>query len=98
MTAAGESAGGASIFHHITAAGGRGKPPAFQQALIQSGGWNPTTNSNHLEQVYQRFLKVLKVRSLHEARQLSSLDVRNGNFLMALVLRWGELGFGRLMS
>lgn len=94
VTAAGESAGGASLFHHVTAAGGRGKPPAFQQALIQSGGWNPVTNSNHLERVYRVFLRMLKVSSLRNARRLSSLELRNVNFLMAFTLRWGELGFG----
>lgn len=98
VTAAGESAGGASIFHHITASGGGGKPPAFQQALIQSGGWNPVTNSNHLEQVYGEFLKALKVSSLLDAKRLSSLDLRNGNFLLAFYLRWGELGFGMIIS
>lgn len=97
VTVAGESAGGASIFHHITAMGGKGKAPPFNQALIQSGGWNPVTDSSHLEKVYQMFLKILKVKSLQHAQHLSSLDIRNGNFLMTFTLRWGELGFGMVM-
>lgn len=101
VTVAGESAGGAeraSIIHHITARGGKGKPPAFQQALIQSGAWNPTTNSHHLEKVYREFLEILNVCTLHEARHLPSINLRNGNFLKTFMLRWGELGFGKDVS
>lgn len=95
VTVAGESAGGASIFHHITARGGRGSPPPFQRALIQSGGWNPSTDSSHLESLFHRFLQVLKVKTLQEARKISSIDLRNANFLLAYSLGYGELGFGR---
>lgn len=96
VTVAGESAGGASIFHHITARGGRGKPPPFQQALIQSGGWNPSTDSSHLESAFHGFVRSLKVQTLQQARKLSSMELRNANFLAAYKLRWGELGFGML--
>jgi cholinesterase len=64
VTIAGESAGGASVIHHITARGGSGGPPPFQKALIQSSGWNPITNTSHLERVYKDFLKALGVDSL----------------------------------
>ena len=94
VTVAGESAGGASIFHHITAYGGGGKSPPFQQALIQSGGWNPSVDSSHLETTFHAYLKLLKVKTLKQARNLPSIDLRNANYLMAYRLRWGELGFG----
>lgn len=94
VTVAGESAGGASIIHHITARGGKGKPPPFQQALIQSGGWNPSIDSSHLETSFKEFFKLLKVKTLQQARKVASIDVRNANYLMAYILRWGELGFG----
>lgn len=93
---AGESAGAASIVHHITARGGRGKPPAFQQALIQSAGWNPSVDSSHLETLYHQFLNLLKVKTLQQARRVSSLDLRNANFLAAVSLSLGELGFGKM--
>lgn len=98
VTVAGESAGAASIIHHITARGGAGKPPPFQQAIIQSGGWNPTTNSRHLQTAYHGFLKTLSVSTLQEARRLPSIVLRNGNFLSTFTLRWGELGFGTCIS
>ena len=96
VTVAGESAGGASIMHHITARGGRGEPPPFRQALIQSAGFNPSVDSSHLETAFHQFLKLLKVRTLQQARKVSSLDLRNANFLAAFPLGYSEPGFGKM--
>ena len=95
VTVAGESAGAASIVHHITAHGGRGESPPFQQALMQSAGWNPSIDSSHLETLFHRFLKMLKVKTLQQARRVPSIDLRNANSLMAYPLGFGELGFGK---
>lgn len=94
VTIAGESAGGASVLHHIIADGGKGNAPAFQQALMQSAGWNPTANSKHLEELYGEFIKALEIHSLQDARRLSSLDLRNANFRVTFPLAWGKAGFG----
>lgn len=96
VTVAGESAGAASIVHHITARGGKGKAPPFQQALIQSAGWNPSIDSSHLERAFKDFLTLLKVKTLQQARKVASIDVRNANYITAYKLQWGELGFGTL--
>ena len=98
VTVAGESAGAASIVHHITARGGRGGPPPFGQALIQSAGWNPGVDSSHLETVFHQFLKLLKVKTLQQARKISSLDLRNANFLAVVPLGLGELEFGNMVQ
>jgi carboxylesterase type B len=94
VTIAGESADGASAIHYIAARGGSGGPPPFQQALIQSGGWNPITNTSHLERLYKGFLKALGVDSLQAARRMPSMAIRNASFLLTFILHWGELGFG----
>ena len=94
VTVAGVSAGGASIIYHITARGGRGKPPPFRQAVIQSGGGNPSINSNHQETTFHRFLELLKVKTFQHAKKVSSLDLRNANYLATFTLNWGELSFG----
>jgi carboxylesterase type B len=46
VTVFGESAGGGSIMHHLTAYGGSGKKAKapFRQAVMQSPGWTPTPN------------------------------------------------------
>ena len=95
ITVAGESAGGASIFHHLTAQGGKGEPLPFQRAIIQSGGWNPTRDSYHLESFYQSFLKALQIDSLQDARRLPAQNIRDASFLLEIVQRWGALGFGK---
>ncbi|KEF54355.1 uncharacterized protein A1O9_09521 [Exophiala aquamarina CBS 119918] len=43
VTIMGESAGGGSVFHQITAYGGDSNAP-FRQAILQSPGWQPNPN------------------------------------------------------
>jgi len=47
ITVFGQSAGGGSIMHHLTAYGGQGKKSRapFQQAILQSPGWAPTPDT-----------------------------------------------------
>ena len=94
ITVAGESAGAASVVHHITAYGSRGQAPEFRQAIIQSAGWNPISGADHLEEMYQKFMNVLKVDSVEEARRLSFMAIRNASFSLTFVLRWDEVAFG----
>lgn len=71
VTVMGESAGGGSIMHQITAYGGN-KPSPFQRAIIQSPGLTPTVSQFKQENRTQNFLSLLNVSTIEEARKLSS--------------------------
>ncbi|KAJ5606617.1 hypothetical protein N7510_009398 [Penicillium lagena] len=72
VTIMGESAGGGSVMHQITAYGGNAGPSPFQQAIVQSPGWVPMPEEKQQEQILQQFLSILNVTSVEEARRLPS--------------------------
>ena len=72
VTVFGESAGGGSIMHQITAFGGLKGPAPFKQALPQSPGFLLVTGANEQESTFNEFLRLLNVSSLAEARALPS--------------------------
>ena len=74
ITLLGESAGGGSIIHQITAFGGE-KPVLFQRAIAQSPGYDPVGTNAAAENITNMFFSVLGVNSLAEARQKSSAEV-----------------------
>ena len=78
VTILGESAGGGSIMHQITAYGGQ-KPVPFAQAIPQSPGWLPTPSNYVQENATQNFLALLNVTSIEAARKLSSEAVITAN-------------------
>lgn len=71
VTVFGESAGGGSIMHHITAYGGRA-PPLFNQAVPQSPAYFPYRSPQDQEKAFRKFLDQSNVTSLAEARKLRS--------------------------
>ncbi|EOA89558.1 hypothetical protein ACJQWK_02974 [Exserohilum turcicum] len=75
VTILGESAGGGSIMHQITAYGGTNGPPPFQQAVPQSPGWLPISSSVIQENTYNTFLNLTNATSLAQLRALSSEEV-----------------------
>jgi carboxylesterase type B len=75
VTVFGESAGGGSIMHQITAYGGTNGSAPFQQAVPQSPGWFPTTSVVTQENVYQKFLNLTNTTSLTELRSLPSEEI-----------------------
>ncbi|KAH7378717.1 carboxylesterase family protein-like protein [Pyrenochaeta sp. MPI-SDFR-AT-0127] len=80
VTVFGQSAGGGSIMHQITAYGGlKGKVP-FQQAVPQSPGWLPIQSNVQQEDTYQKFLNLTNTTSLAELRALPSEDIMRANF------------------
>jgi carboxylesterase type B len=81
VTVFGESAGGGSIMHQITAYGGSRGPVPFQQAVPQSPGWIPTSSQLQQERVYQQFLNITNSTSLEDLRNLSSEDIIKANYL-----------------
>ncbi|KAJ4262895.1 hypothetical protein NW762_006508 [Fusarium torreyae] len=72
VTAIGESAGGGSVLHQLTAFGGRHGPPPFQQIIIQSAGFNPACSKQAREEVLKHVLTAANASSLAELRKLPS--------------------------
>lgn len=80
VTVIGESAGGGSTMHQITAYGGlKGKVP-FQQAIVQSPGFQMTPSPVLQESIFQSFLTTAGVTTLQEARGLSTEQLQFVNY------------------
>lgn len=80
VTVIGESAGGGSTMHQITAYGGlKGKVP-FQQAIVQSPGFQMMPSATGQEAVFQSFLTKAGITSLQEARGLSTEALQLVNY------------------
>lgn len=79
VTVFGESAGGGSIMHQITAYGGLKGPVPFQQAIPQSPGFEPVVSNQQQEAITNEFLSLLNVSTIEQARQLpySALQLAN---------------------
>jgi carboxylesterase type B len=71
VTIMGESAGGGSILHQITAFGGSGGKSPFQQAIMQSPGFFPIPGNQQQEDAYQ---KTLQYATLIAARPILTVD------------------------
>ncbi|KAH6716393.1 Alpha/Beta hydrolase protein [Leptodontidium sp. MPI-SDFR-AT-0119] len=71
VTLMGESAGGSSILHQITAFGGFGGKSPFQQGILQSPGFFPIPNNQQQEDTYQR---TLQYATLIAARSILTVD------------------------
>ncbi len=89
----GESAGGGSIQHHITANGGRG-PAVFQQAIVQSPAFMPITRPEQKEQILQGYLNLLKVSTVAEARAKSETELRVANAIQVGLSSYGQFVYG----
>ncbi|TKA42681.1 hypothetical protein B0A54_07524 [Friedmanniomyces endolithicus] len=70
VTVLGESAGGGSIMHQITAYGGNKGPVPFQQAVPQSPGFQPLVSNQQQENTLNTFLALANVSTIEQARQL----------------------------
>ncbi|TGJ83809.1 hypothetical protein E0Z10_g4953 [Xylaria hypoxylon] len=94
VTVMGESSGGGSILMQMTAYGNGTKAP-FQQAITQSGGWEPATVDLKLQnEIFDDYLSLLNVSSLKEARKLPSKTVIDANQVILLNSTYGTAYFG----
>jgi carboxylesterase type B len=96
VTVFGESAGGSSILHHITAYGGKttvGSTP-FQAALTQSPAFYPYTSQSDLDTTFNSYLKEAGVTSLSALRQLSSATLQKANLAIISQAPSGTFGWG----
>lgn len=98
VTVMGESAGGGSTIHQITAYGGlKGKVP-FQQAIIQSGAYLPVPANLQKEDIFQTFLLTAGVNTLQEARNMSTHDLQLANAVMVGQAPYGDFTFSTFSS
>ncbi|KAG5770183.1 hypothetical protein H9Q72_002848 [Fusarium xylarioides] len=72
VTVMGESAGGGSVLHQLTAFGGRRGSPPFQQIITQSAGFIPAGSRQAREEVLKDILTTANVPSLAELCKLPS--------------------------
>ena len=71
VTVFGESAGGGSIMHHITAFGGSA-PSLFNRAIPQSPAYFPYRSKRRQDNNLRSFLAEANITTLNEARKLST--------------------------
>jgi carboxylesterase type B len=97
ITLLGESAGGGSVEHQITAFGGQ-KNVSFQQAIPQSPGFVPVASQFTQENTTQTFLSLLNVTSIEEARNMSSAAVIRANTLQVGASPYGGFTYGPVVD
>ena len=94
VTVIGESAGGGSIMHQITAFGGNKGPAPFQQAILQSPGFQNLASYYQQEQTFNTFLNLTNVSSIEEARQLPYSTLQMANIVQIGNSSYGQFTYG----
>ncbi|KAJ4993369.1 carboxylesterase family protein [Stagonosporopsis vannaccii] len=98
VTVFGESAGGGSIAFQLTAFGGeKGRAP-FQRAIMQSPGFTPPTGKFEQEDNFQKFLGLLNVSSLAEAREMDTQALQVANEFQIRTSRAGSWTYGPVVD
>ena len=98
VTVIGESAGGGSIMHQITAFGGLKGPAPFQQAVLQSPGFQNIVSNIQAEQIFDTFLSLLNVSTIDEARQLPSSALITANIIQVANSSYGDFTYGPVVD
>jgi carboxylesterase type B len=97
VTVMGESAGGGSTIHQVTAYGGLlGRVP-FSQAIIQSGAFLPVPTNNRPEDTFQKFLTLAGVSTLQQARGLPTSALQLVNAQLVGEAPYGDFTFSKHM-
>ncbi|KAK3111790.1 hypothetical protein LTR53_012598 [Teratosphaeriaceae sp. CCFEE 6253] len=94
VTVFGESAGGGSIMHQITAYGGNKGPVPFQQAIPQSPGFAPIVSNRQQENTLNNFLAIANVSTIEEARQLPFSALLAANIIQVGGSVYGGFTYG----
>ena len=94
VTVFGESAGGGSIMHQITAYGGNNGPAPFQQAILQSPGFQPVVSNAQEETIFNDYLGLLNVTTLEQARQLPYSALQTANIIQVGLASYGQFVYG----
>ncbi|KAM6477064.1 alpha/beta-hydrolase [Trichoderma sp. SZMC 28011] len=93
VTVMGESAGAGSIMFHLLAHGGKQALP-FKRAIVQSIPLTVSVDPTQQESNFQKFLKILNVKSLEEARRLPSSALIAANVQQIGAEVYDEFAFG----
>jgi cholinesterase len=99
----GESAGGGSVLHQVTAFGGDGSIP-FQQAILQSPGWQPNTNPGFQNSLIEYALTNASgltnktVRTIDDLRGLSFAELALVNSAIVGRSPYGTYTFGPVVD
>lgn len=88
VTVVGESAGGGSIMHQLTAYGGT-VPAPFQQAVPQSAAFQPLVSNFQNEATFNNFMTLAGVSTLKQLRALPEQKLIEAN-----ILQVGHSGYG----
>lgn len=80
--------------HQITAFGGEQQPVPFQQAILQSPGFQPLVSDDQLNQATSDFLALLNVTTIDEARQLPFEDLATANTIQVGEANYGSFVYG----
>lgn len=94
VTVMGQSAGGSSIIFQMTAWGGTRSPPPFQQALTFSPAYAPSPQLQTQNDQYHRFLELLNVSTLAQARNLPSEKLIYANYVLGASSPYGTFTIG----
>ncbi len=98
VTVIGESAGGGSIMHQITAFGGLNGPAPFQQAVLQSAAFQNVVSNLQEETIFNTFLGLLKVSTIEEARQLPLTALQTANIIQVANSSYGDFTYGPVVD
>lgn len=100
VTVMGESAGGASIFHQITAYGGLKGPAPFRRAITQSPAFLPLPSNNQIESIFQETLFVASyvsgrsITTLQQLRTLNDTELYLTNAAVTGLSSYGSFTYG----
>lgn len=94
VTVMGESAGGGSILHHLTAYGGQQDAPLFHQAILQSPAYIPRPYESEAKASFAVLLKTANVSTLAELKALDTYDLQVANKLSQSSNFYGTFQFG----
>ena len=97
VTVFGESAGGGSVMHQITAFGGNTTTP-FQQAVPQSPGFQPIVSSVQQENTFMAYMDLLNATSLAEMRSLPFSDLQKANIIQIGGSMYGQFSYNPVVD
>jgi carboxylesterase type B len=100
ITVLGQSAGGGSIMHQITAFGGlKGNVP-FHQAILQSPGFVPLKSNAQIEAIFQKTTKFASlisgktISTTQDLRSLSFIELYYTNYAVVGLSTYGSFTYG----
>ncbi|OAG41508.1 hypothetical protein AYO21_04210 [Fonsecaea monophora] len=93
VTVFGQSAGAGSIMHQITAYGGLKGSAPFQRAILQSPGFEPFPSHWEQDHLLQRYLGLLNVSTIQEARELPFATLSAANVELVATSPYGTFTF-----